>query len=167
MKPDQRSKQTLQMLGIGVIVVAAVALLGLSITNFVMLQKQSKEAKEQSQTLENRVAELEKAGSFAEEQVDKDRYQAVFLVNGQVYFGNITKITKDSLKLERIYYLSEGTMDEAGNVTSSSVKLVKLGDELHSPDDVMMIERKNVTFWENLKSDGEVAKAIDEYKKSH
>jgi len=42
--------------------------------------------------------------------------------------------------------------------------LVKLGKELHGPADDMEISRAQILFFENLKNDGEVAKAIQKFK---
>ena len=38
--------------------------------------------------------------------IDSDKTQAVFLTNGQVYFGDIQNIQSDHLELKNIYYLS-------------------------------------------------------------
>ncbi|HZM63569.1 MAG TPA: hypothetical protein VFB59_00370 [Candidatus Saccharimonadales bacterium] len=88
-----------------------------------------------------------------ENNVKKDQFQSVFLKNGQVYFGKITRITATQITLENIYYLQE----DGGS-------LVKLGGEVHGPEDIMYIERVNVEFWENLKSDSEISEAIEEYE---
>jgi len=118
--------------------------------------------------LEKRVAALEAEDNFPKQQVDKKLYQAVFLTNQQTYFAKITNITKDTLKLEDIFYLKTGSVDRSGNPTpGTSVSLTKLGSELHGPEDTMIVERKNVLFWENLKADGQVSKAITEYKKQN
>jgi hypothetical protein len=44
---------------------------------------------------------------------------------------------------------------------------VKLGCELHAPFDQMVINRDQVTFWENLQDDGQVAKAVATFKKEN
>lgn len=170
MQPDQQNttspvlvKHSRPLFKIGIIV-SIVIFAGLSAVGLVLQQKATKEARQQSQRLEKRLATLEAEVKFTEKQVAKDRYQAVFLSNGQVYFGKITKITKDTMKIEDIYYLNEGAVDNSGNATSDTIGLTKLGKELHSPDDAMMLERKNVLFWENLKSDGKVAQAIADHK---
>ena len=49
---------------------------------------------------------------------------------------------------------------------NQQVSLAKLGGELHGPEDVMYVSRQQVLFWENLKTDGKVAKAISDYKAS-
>ncbi len=98
--------------------------------------------------------------------VNKDRYQAIFLTNGQVYFGKIDKIGGTGYTLKDIYYLQvqQGVQGENAQQQNpdqnQNLSLAKLGSELHGPEDVMYIEGKQVLFWENLKTDGQVAKAI-------
>lgn len=94
--------------------------------------------------------------------VKNDQLQAVFLQTGQVYFGDITALTEDYFVLNNIYYLQTGSTTEAN--ASADVSLVKLGCELHSPFDEMVINRDQVTFWENLHTDGQVAKAVAKFK---
>ena len=101
-------------------------------------------------------------------------YQAIFLTNGQVYFGNLTEIDKAYLKLNDIYYLQvtpvlqTGTPgDLEGQPTQQQqqqLSLVKLGNELHGPVDEMFINRDHVLFIEDLKEDGRVVQAIKDYE---
>jgi hypothetical protein len=142
----------------------------LSIVSIILVSTKADKAAQTDQlkSVDKRLKTLEDADSFASEQVDGKLDQAVFLSTGQTYFGKITDITKDTLILEDIYYLKTGTVDKAGNpTTGTDVSLVKLGSELHNPEDKMVIERKNVSFWENLKSDGQVSKAIKSYKQQN
>ena len=44
------------------------------------------------------------------------------------------------------------------------VSLTKLGNELHGPTDKMHISKDQILFWENLKDESTVVKAIKEYK---
>lgn len=103
--------------------------------------------------------------------VQSDKYQAVFLDNDQVYFGKIKDIDHDTVILTDIYYLQKQSGEQsvsqaASDATSQgNLSLVKLGAELHAPQDEMRINRDQVVFWENLKSDGKVAEAIKNYKK--
>jgi hypothetical protein len=46
---------------------------------------------------------------------------------------------------------------------ASDISLVKLGCELHGPEDEMLINRSQIVFWENLKEDGQVTQAVAEY----
>jgi hypothetical protein len=93
-------------------------------------------------------------------------YQAVFLSNGQVYFGKVSSTTSSDLVLEDIYYLQvEGQIQpEQQGTQQPKLSLVKLGNELHGPQDKMIINRDHVLFWENLKDDGKVVSAIKDHK---
>lgn len=102
-----------------------------------------------------------KSGSAS--QVDGDKYQAVFLNNGQVYFGKIKNFGRESVDLREIYYLQTSNT-ESGSSTPQNVSLVKLGCELHAPVDQMLINTDQVIFWENLTDGGQVVEAIDKYK---
>lgn len=97
--------------------------------------------------------------------VDKNKKQAVFLTNGQVYFGQLKEINSEFFNLQDIYYLnSQSNNSNSKDSQATSFSLVKLGCELHGPSDQMVINRQQVSFWENLKTDGKVAKAIDQWK---
>lgn len=100
-------------------------------------------------------------------------YQAVFLNNNQVYFGKLEEVNRDWVKLSDVYYLqvTGGLQQAAGSDNTKpeedkqqEMKLVKLGSELHGPQDVMFIGRDKVMFWENMKDDSKVMEAINKYK---
>ena len=102
---------------------------------------------------------------------DFSRYQAVFLSNGQVYFGKVTDANQQTLVLENIYYLrSAGNLQtsDANNSTAApatdNFSLVKLGNELHGPEDKMSINLSQVLFIEDLKPDSKVVEAIRAYE---
>lgn len=97
------------------------------------------------------------------------QYQAVFLTNGQVYFGKLAGQGANFYKLSNVFYLqaSTGATEDQANpqeaTDSSNVQLIKLGNEVHGPEDTMIVARNQVLFFENLKGDGKVAKTITEY----
>jgi hypothetical protein len=101
--------------------------------------------------------------------VNDKLYQAVFLTNGQVYFGKIKGISARYVDLQDIYYLNStqttGSTKDAN--AQDSMSLVKLGCELHGPADQMLVNRDQVTFWENLVTDGKVTKAISQWKQKN
>lgn len=103
-------------------------------------------------------------------QIQSDKYQAVFLnsADGQVYFGKLTVLNKNYYKLTDIYYVrvEQVQPDKNNSQTKQNISLAKLGSEIHGPQDVMYVNRDQVLFWENLKTDGQVAKAIAEYIKN-
>jgi len=107
-------------------------------------------------------------GNREDKYVDTTKHQAIFLNNGQVYFGNITDLNKEFLTMSNIYYLRVNQQVQPGQQASQNdVSLVKLGCELHGPQDIMVVNRDQITFWENLKDDGQVTTAIAEYVKAN
>lgn len=101
--------------------------------------------------------------------VDSKNMQAVFLNGGQVYFGNINTLNDQFVKMSNIYYLrvNQTVQPNGSNSSNQDISLVKLGCELHGPKDQMVINQSQVIFWENLKSDGQVAKAVADYVKQN
>ncbi len=89
-------------------------------------------------------------------------YYGIFLSNGQAYFGNISKEDDRRLVLKNIFYIQKNA--DSGQ-TGGDVTLLKLGNELHGPEDMMEINKTQIMFIEQLKPDGKVAKAIQDYKK--
>ena len=85
--------------------------------------------------------------------IDPDAYQAVFLMNDQIYFGHLKNISQDYLILSDVYYVK---IDESG-----AGQIVKLGAiEPHGPKDKMIINKDQVLFWENMRFDSPVVKTI-------
>ncbi len=98
--------------------------------------------------------------------VDTTKYQAVFLSGQQLpYFAKITTMNSKYVVIEDIYYLSiPQAVQPDAKAQTDPPKLIKLGCELHGPEDRMVINREQVTFWENLKDDGKVAVAVKDFK---
>ncbi len=88
-------------------------------------------------------------------------YQAVFLDNGQVFFGKLGDAGSVYLSLHDVYFVQrQQTPDqkEAKNL------LVRLGSEWHAPD-FMRINTRHIVFIEPVAPDSRVAKLIREAKK--
>jgi hypothetical protein len=100
--------------------------------------------------------------------VKKDQYQAVFLTNGQVYFGKLESGGPQFLRLKDVYYLqTSDSTEKTGEASaeqpaedSQTQTLIRLGKEIHGPDNEMLISREQVLFFENISNDGTVGKAI-------
>jgi hypothetical protein len=106
-------------------------------------------------------------------QVDKSKYQAVFLNGGATsgsvayttYFGHVSTLNDKYVVLKDVYYL---TTDSTNTNSTANPQLTKLGcQQLHSPYDEMVINRNQVAFWENLQDSGKVVQAIDQFKKQN
>lgn len=97
-------------------------------------------------------------------------WHAIFLNNGQVYFGHLSNTDSSNFTLEDIYYLQAQQPLQPPSEESQpqqDLALVKLGRfELHCPVDEMTINRDQVIFWEKLKTDSQVVQAIEEYLKT-
>jgi flagellar basal body-associated protein FliL len=126
--------------------------------------------------------------------LDESKYYAVFLSNGQVYFGHLKNYHTANPELTDIYYLqlaqspqpTEGekkegeqaqTPEQQPQVEAQPIEqqnqqtgeqkgltLIKLGQELHGPEDSMILNKEHILFVEQLKADGQVVKAIENYK---
>lgn len=103
--------------------------------------------------------------------IDSEKYQAVFLSNSQVYFGKLSNVNGDYMKLTNVFYLerqltANTESDEAGdqpeNVSASdnNFQLLKYSDVLYGSEDAMIISKDDIIRYENLRPDGVVAKAI-------
>jgi len=98
-------------------------------------------------------------------------YQAVFLVNNQVYFGKLANQNGQFPVLTDIYYLQVNQPIQpvqgaaaAAAAANPEINLVKLGGELHGPTDMMRINRDQILLVENLRSDSNLVSAIENYK---
>ena|SRR5690554_3974539 len=65
--------------------------------------------------------------------VDNSTYQAVFLTNGQVYFGKVSNVNNQFVDLDQIYYLQTQQTDSENasarlNDADTEVQLIKLGN---------------------------------------
>lgn len=98
--------------------------------------------------------------------INGDQYQAVFLDNGQVYFGKLSSLNSDYVQLTDIYYLQvdQQVQPDQSTTPQQQISLAKLGNELHGPEDQMFINPDKIVFWENLKDSGQVTEAIVQYQ---
>lgn len=97
--------------------------------------------------------------------IDQDKYQAVFLTNGQVYFGKLHDYGSARPYVTDVYYIqaNEGALSadpEAEADAENTQTLVKLGDEIHKPEDKMILNPDAILFVENIADDSGVAEAI-------
>lgn len=106
-------------------------------------------------------------GSSSFPSVDSSAWQAVFLTNNQVYFGHLKELNSGYLILEDIYYLRVDNPLQVGSPPPPpQINLVKLGGELHGPQDMMYIPKDKVMFWENMSPDSQVVQAISNFLQS-
>ncbi|HVR88213.1 MAG TPA: hypothetical protein VHG53_01545 [Candidatus Limnocylindria bacterium] len=98
---------------------------------------------------------------FAQPALGAAKYQAVFLSNGQTYFGRYIDRFGPYAKVEGTYYIqqrSAATEEQPDQLPES--KLIRRGNELHQPLPVVLIPKSAILFVEDLKSDSSVAQFI-------
>ncbi|HAI74379.1 MAG TPA: hypothetical protein DCS28_04305 [Candidatus Moranbacteria bacterium] len=114
---------------------------------------------------------LRKDKSLVSSVVDSTKYQAVFVTNGQVYFGKVSGETKQYVSLSDVYYLvlkqplqnqKEGE-EQTQEQPKPGYSLIKLGKEMHGPTS-MSINRDQILFIENLADDSKVVSAMSSQK---
>ncbi|HLD21969.1 MAG TPA: hypothetical protein VJB65_03650 [Patescibacteria group bacterium] len=111
----------------------------------------------------------------------KDSYQAVFLTNGQVYFGHLQPLSRSLWELTDVYYIQEQSQTESQQLQDTQgqentateetqqqgdtqFSIVRLGNELHQPMNQLVINKEHVLFWETLQSNSRVIEAIQKEK---
>lgn len=94
------------------------------------------------------------------------RWQAVFLINNQVYFGHLKNFNRGYAVLDDVFYLQVNQeLQPQTPGQQPQLNLIKLGGELHGPENRMFIPKKQILFWENLKLDAQVVRAIEDASK--
>ncbi|MEK7116535.1 MAG: hypothetical protein AAB837_00010 [Patescibacteria group bacterium] len=97
-----------------------------------------------------------------------ENYSAVFLTNGQVYFGKMVKNNEKEITLNNVFYIqineNAGKEEIANAINQARFNLVKLGNELHGPTDELFINKSQVVFYEKLRDDSKVVESIKNYK---
>jgi hypothetical protein len=93
---------------------------------------------------------------FTVPSLGRAQYQAVFLANGQTYFGRYYDRIGAYAKIEDVYYLQQTANADSGQ--PSTTKIVRRGGELHSPAPRMLVPKTAVLFVEDLTDDSAIAK---------
>ncbi len=87
------------------------------------------------------------------------RYQAVFLSNGQTYFGHYVERLGPYAKIENAFYIQQTPAANENEAASS--KIVRRGNELHQPEPVVLLPKSAILFVEDLRADSSVAQFMD------
>lgn len=101
------------------------------------------------------------------QRIDTSKYQVVYLVNGQAYFGKLQNTGGDFLVLKSPYIAqSVENTDKDSNTSTGSTQttILKVTDQVYGPDDSIAIKSSQVAFWQNLRDDSKVTKAVNSQK---
>jgi hypothetical protein len=83
------------------------------------------------------------------------QYQAVFLANGQTYFGRYYDRIGAYAKIEDVYYLQQTAAADPS--AAPDTKIVRRGRELHEPSARMLIPKSAILFVEDLSDASPIA----------
>jgi hypothetical protein len=85
-------------------------------------------------------------------------YQAVFMDNGQVFFGKIKNAGGEYPMLKEVFYIGRQTSADGKDVKNI---LIKRGNEWHGPD-YMYINKQHIVVIEPVAANSRVAQLIKE-----
>lgn len=97
----------------------------------------------------------------------RKQYQAVFLTNGQVYFGKLRGLGGRYVTLNEVYTVqSQAAVQASASPGSPQLSLIKNDqNNLIKPESNITIASDSILFWENMQDDAEVVKKIKEGQK--
>lgn len=102
--------------------------------------------------------------------IDTSKYQALFLSNGQVYFGKLESYNDEYFKLTTVYSAQAATAgtetDDEDTKAAGDVQLVRLGDEVYGPENEVFVSKQQILHYENLKNDSKVTQLIQQNEQS-
>jgi len=85
-------------------------------------------------------------------------YQAIVLMNGQLFFGKVEGLGNDYVVLQDVFYIQ--SRQKPGTTEVANV-LIKRGKEAHAPDR-MIINRQQIVLIEPVTENSSIAKLIAE-----
>ena len=91
--------------------------------------------------------------------VGRAQYQAVFLANGQTYFGRYYDRLGAYAKIEDVYYLQQVQGSDPN--AAPDTKVLRRGQELHEPSSRMLIPKSAILFVEDLTDASPIAQFMD------
>ena len=87
--------------------------------------------------------------------IDSSTYQAVFLTNGEIYFGKLSASGGDFDVLTHVYRLTAQAASQKGKPLQRT--LVKMTSDVHQPRDGLVVNRRQILYVENLNPTGRAA----------
>jgi hypothetical protein len=93
--------------------------------------------------------------------VAKGRWQAVFLSDGRIYFGHLHPASSEFFELTEAYFVQQ-VQGAKGQQAGSQVRPISAQPE--GPEDRVMLDRKFILQIENLRTDSEAVKAIEQVR---
>ena len=92
-------------------------------------------------------------------QIKEDRFQAVVLSDGRIFFGRLRSVSEEYLELSEAYFVDQTEVQEGQPATQ---RVVPITDRIEGPEDSMLLNKEYVVVVENLRPDSDVVEAIEE-----
>lgn len=92
---------------------------------------------------------------FTVPSLGRAQYQAVFLTNGQTYFGRYYDRIGAYAKIEDVYYLQQSPASDP--TAAPDTKIIRRGRELHGPASRMLVPKSAILFVEDLTDSSPIA----------
>jgi hypothetical protein len=99
---------------------------------------------------------------FTIPRIGASRYQAVFLENGQTWFGHYRDRIGPYAALETVYYVQTKASEDPDIPPAS--QLIRRGNELHAPEPQVLIPKTAILFVEDLRADSPIATFMDQQR---
>ncbi|MFZ1801509.1 MAG: hypothetical protein WAW62_03220 [Candidatus Saccharimonas aalborgensis] len=93
-------------------------------------------------------------------QIDFSKYQVVYLINGQVYFGKLQNSYGEYLVINSPYTTQIAPQQAGNKEVEQATALLRVRDQVYGPEDTMAIKSSQVVFWQNLRDDSKVTQAL-------
>lgn len=96
-------------------------------------------------------------------------WKAIYLNNGQVYFGHVNKGLGSFVTISDVYYLpiqKQADLMPGREISDQGTQIVltKLGSALPNPTNQLRINRNSVVMIEDLRNDSKIVDAIKKMK---
>jgi len=86
-------------------------------------------------------------------------FWAVYLDSGQIFYGKKGKQNNNYVTMEDVFYYQPGVR----SANSENIRIIKVGTEIHQPQDYVYVNKQHIERQEQLSSDSKVVKAIEQY----
>lgn len=99
--------------------------------------------------------------------LSSDKYQAVFVSNGQTYYGKLHAFESNYPYLTEVYYLALQPQQEFNTTPTPAPQnftVYSLIQDLHGPEDKIVFNKQSILFVEELRDDSSVLQAINNIK---
>jgi len=90
----------------------------------------------------------------------ENKYQAVQLISGEIYFGKLSFLPK--LKLSQVAFVQTRQGESA--TSTPETQLVPLSSLYFAPENEMYLVEKQILWWANLQPESQLVKLLKEMK---